>query len=302
MMIYPPYLKLGNTIGIVCPSGYMPIQRVQKAIEIIKQWGFEVKLGKTAGHQHHYFSGTDAERLQDVQSMLDDPSIDAILCGRGGYGLSKIIDAIDFSSFIKNSKWIVGFSDITLLQAHLYTQYHISTIHGAMAGAFEDYGVESATIQSLYNVLMGKKMHYTSSPHPFNKNGIATGNLVGGNLTMLAHSIGTASDIEYNNCILCIEDVGEYIYNIDRMMVQLKRSGKLKRLQGLIVGGFTDMKDTTIPFGCSVYEAIQHIISDFDFPVCFDFPISHSEQNVAFKYGALCTLEVNSSKVFLKEL
>lgn len=301
-MKYPPYLKSGNTIGIVCPSGYMPLERLHKAVEILEQWGFQVKLGKTVGHQYHYFSGTDEERLQDLQKMMDDRSVHAILCGRGGYGLSRIIDGIDFSAFMQYPKWIIGFSDITILHVHLYTNYKISSIHGSMAGAFADYGIENESIQSLYNVLIGKKLNYTIAAHPLNRIGVAEGKLIGGNLSLLTNIIATPSDMDYSDCILYIEDVGEYIYHIDRMMVHLKRSGKLNCLKALIVGGFTDMKDTAIPFGSSVYEVIKDAVKDFNFPICFDFPVSHEECNVALKYGVNCKLNVNTEKIILQEL
>ncbi len=301
-MIYPPYLSKGNTVGIVCPSGYLPVERVQKSVEILEQWGFRVKMGKTVGHKYHYFSGTDEERLADLQAMLDDPSIHAILCGRGGYGLSGIIDRINFSSFVQTSKWIIGFSDITVLHTHIYNQYKISTIHGAMAGAFADYGLKSDSIQSLQNILLGNKMSYTIHTHTSNRLGTAVGPLIGGNLSLLVHVIGTPSDMDYKDCILFIEDVGEYMYNIDRMLMQLKRNKKFNAIKGLIVGGFTDMKNTITPFGSTIYELIKMVVNEFDFPICFDFPVSHGEHNVALKYGTLCHLEVANNSIILKEL
>lgn len=300
-MIYPPYLKAGDTIGIVCPSGYMPKERVNKAVETLNEWGFQVRLGKTVGHQYHYFSGTDDERLQDLQRMIDDSSIHAILCGRGGYGFTRIIDQIDFSAFIKNPKWIIGFSDITILHAHLLTQYNISSIHGPMAGAFTDYGSEHLSIQSLHKVLLGEKINYTVDAHILNKTGKIEGKLIGGNLSLLAHLIGTKSDLIYKDAILFIEDIGEYLYHIDRMLWQLKRSNKLSQIKALIVGGFTEMKDTIIPFGKSVYEIIDDVIKEFDFPVCFNFPVSHSEYNMALKYGSFYSLHITNNNVSLIE-
>ncbi len=301
-MIYPPYLSKGSTVGIVCPSGYLPVERVQKSVEILEQWGFLVKMGKTVGYKYHYFSGTDEERLADLQAMLDDPSIHAILCGRGGYGLSRIIDCINFSLFVQTPKWIIGFSDITVLHTHIYNQYKISTIHAAMAGAFADYGLKNASIQSLQNILLGNKMSYTINTHTSNRLGTAVGPLIGGNLSLLVHVIGTPSDMDYKDCILFIEDVGEYMYNIDRMLVQLKRNKKFNAIKGLIVGGFTDMKDTITPFGSTIYELIKMVVNEFDFPICFDFPVSHGEHNIALKYGTLCHLEIVNNSVLLKEL
>lgn len=301
-MICPPYLKPENTIGIVCPSGFMPKERTNKAIETLQQWGFQVKLGKTIGQQYHYFSGTDEERLADLQNMLDDPSIHAILFGRGGYGLTRIIDQINFSTFVKQPKWLIGFSDITILHTHLLRQYNISSIHGPMAGTFMDYGVDNLSIQSLHKIILGEKMDYSVSTHPLNRTGKAEGKLIGGNLSLLTHLIGTKSDLPYKDAILFIEDVGEYIYHIDRMFRQLKRSEKLQQLNGLIVGGFTEMKDTNISFGKSVYDIIDEIVKEYPFPVCFNFPVSHGAENVALKYGMNCKLNVDTEKVILQEL
>lgn len=301
-MTQPPYLKPGDTIAITCPAGYMPRENAAACIETLQSWGYKVHIGNTlGGGSTNYFSGTDDQRLAEFQQLLDDRSVDAILCGRGGYGLSRIIDRIDFSRFIKNPKWIIGFSDVTVLHSHIWSNYKIATLHAPMAGAFNNEPSNNVYIQSMRQILTGTPTAYTCPTHPFNRTGKATGRLIGGNLSLLAHLAGTASDIKIGGKILFLEDVGEYLYNVDRMLYQLKRSGKLDRLAGLVIGGFTDMKDTTRPFGASVDELIRDIIQEYDYPVCFGFPISHGKENYALKIGVKHTLEVTNNKILLME-
>lgn len=303
MIKTPPYLKKGDTIGIICPAGYMAMDRVTECIRVLREeWGYEVKVGKTVGSDSiNYFSGTDDDRLEDFQQMLDDDGIQAILCARGGYGMGRIIDRLDFKKFKRYPKWIVGFSDITILHAHLYSNYYISSLHGPMAGAFNDGGSATRYVQSLKAALDGKWARYTCEPHDFNRPGEAIGELVGGNLALLVNVIGTGSDFKTKGRILFVEDIGEYLYSVDRMFYQLKRSGKLSRLAGLVVGGFTEMKDTDRPFGKTVYEIIRDVVSDYDYPVCFNFPVSHGRENFALKIGAGYKLKVGKSKVLLEE-
>lgn len=302
MIKTPPYLQKGDTIGIVCPAGYMAAEKVQTCINTLQEWGYQVKIGNTVGgNSTTYFSGTDEERLADFQQMLDDDEVKAVLCGRGGYGMGRIIDNIDFKKFKKQPKWVIGYSDITVLHSHLYSNYYISSLHSPMAGAFNEEGYKNEFVLSLKNALEGKKIKYSCAPHDFNKKGEAVGELIGGNLALLAHLVGTDSDIKTRGRILFIEDVGEYSYNVDRMLHQLKRSGKFSKLAGLIIGGFTDMKDTERPFGKTVYEIIQELIKEYDYPVCFDFPVSHSDRNYALKIGVGYKLKVSKSKVSLEE-
>lgn len=302
MIKIPPYLKKGDTIGIVCPAGFMPASKAQTCIETLQQWGFNVKVGKTLGNQFHYFSGTDEERLTDLQQMLDDTEVHAILCGRGGYGLSRIIDKIDFTKFKRNPKWIIGYSDVTILHAHLYNKLKVASIHSPMASAFNDGGANNEFVQSLKKAITEKKANYKYTTHILNRKGIAEGELIGGNLSLVCHLIGSVSDVDTKNKILFLEDVGEYIYNIDRLFMQLKRAGKLDNLKGLIIGGFTEMKDTTIPFGQHVYELIKDKVAEYNYPVCFDFPVSHSDRNYALKVGVKHILNVNKTKVGLSEV
>ena len=301
MIKIPPYLKKGDTIGITCPAGYMPADKAQTCIKILQSWGFDVMVGKTLGsNSANYFSGTDEERRDELQAMLDDENINAILFGRGGYGMGRIIDGLDFTQFKKKPKWVIGFSDITVLHAHLYSKIKVASLHAPMAAAFNEG--ENEFIQSLHNAIKGKKAKYSCAAQPFNKLGNATAELVGGNLSLLANITGTPSDINTKNKILFLEDIGEQIYNIDRMLYQLKRSGKLASLAGLVVGGFTEMKDTERPFGKTVYEVIKEIVAEYDYPVCFGFPVSHGKENLALKIGVQYTLKVGKKNVQLAEL
>jgi muramoyltetrapeptide carboxypeptidase len=298
----PPYLEKGDTIGIVCPAGYMAAEKVQTCISTLKEWGYAVKLGKTiGGDSSTYFSGTDEERLADFQQMLDDDEVKAVLCGRGGYGTGRIINKISFKKFRKRPKWIIGYSDITVIHSHLYSNFDISSLHAPMAGAFNGEGYKNEFVLSLKNALEGQAANYSCAVHEFNRNGKGSGELVGGNLALLAHLTGTGSDIETKGRILFIEDVGEYSYNIDRMLYQLKRSGKLYKLAGLVVGGFTDMKDTERPFGKTVHEIIRDIVASYDYPVCFDFPVSHTDRNYALKIGVKYRLKVSKKGARLEE-
>jgi muramoyltetrapeptide carboxypeptidase len=302
MVRIPPALTKGDTIGIVCPAGFMPLEKTAKCVATLQNWGFQVKMGRTPGHQFHYFSGTDEERRADLQQMLDDDSVQAILCGRGGYGMSRIIDGLNWDRFTQHPKWIIGYSDITLLHAHLYATRQIASLHSPMAGAFNDStGDDDVYLQSIRLAITGQPTQYSCATHPFNRAGTATGSLTGGNLSLLAHLVGSASDYSTKGHLLFVEDIGEYIYNIDRMWLQLKRSGKLDQLAGLIVGSFTDTKDTTIPFGREVYDIIWEQVKEYNYPVCFSFPVGHVHENYALKSGVIHTLTVNASGVSLTE-
>ncbi len=298
----PPYLQQGDSIGIICPSGHMPFVKAQRCIDILQQWGFKVETGKTLGNQFNYFSGTDEERLKDLQSMLDAENIKAIFCARGGYGLSRIIDKINFEKFIQQPKWIIGYSDITLLHAHIYSNFNIAGLHAPMAAAFNEIEESEDYINSIYYGLTGIHQVYAISSYNLNRTGVCDGELVGGNLALLAHIIGSRSDISTKNKILFIEDIGEYKYNTDRMMMQLKRAGKLDELAGLIVGKFTEMKDTTIPFGQDIYEIIFDKVKEYSYPVCFDFPVGHIKENYAMKIGCNYTFTVAREEIILEEI
>jgi len=299
----PSSLKRGSVIAITCPSGFMATDKVQSCVRTLSDWGYKVKVGnRVGGGSENYFSGTDEERLNELQEMLDDKSIDAILFGRGGYGLSRIIDKISFKKFSRRPKWLIGFSDITILQMHIYRNYQISTMHAPMAAAFNDGEHSNEYIRSLHEALEGNKSSYACASHRYNRLGSATGRLIGGNLAMLAHACGTSSDFNSKNCILFLEDMGEYLYNADRMLYQLKRSGKFDKITGLIIGGFTDMKDTQRPFGKQIDEIISDVVAEYDFPVCYNFPVSHSRENVALKIGMKYNLLVKKDESLLVEI
>lgn len=302
MITTPPYLKRDDTIGLVCPAGYMALEKAHTCIETLKDWGYNVKIGTTlGGNSENYFSGTDEERLNDLQQMLDDEEVKAILCARGGYGTTHIIDKINFKKFEENPKWIIGFSDVTVLHSHLYSNYYISSLHAPMASAFNDGEANNEYVLSLKNALEGKKIKYQSPVNEFNQKGEGIGELVGGNLSLLTHLIGTDSDCKTKGRILFLEDTGEYLYNIDRMIYQLKRSKKLSKLAGLIIGGFTENKDTERPFGKTAYEIIHDFVKEYDYPVCFGFPVSHGKENYALKVGVGYKLKVTKNKVILEE-
>lgn len=301
-VIFPPYLKKGDCIGIICPAGYMPAEKVNECVRVLtEEWGYKVRLGNTVGSQFYYFSGTDEERCADLQAMMDDAEVRAILCGRGGYGTGRIIDALNFRAFRRSPKWVIGFSDITILHSHLLSRYHTASLHAPMANAFNNGGWENEFVGSLRDALRGKSASYKVAPHELNIKGKATGILVGGNLSLISHLTGTGSDVDMHGKILFLEDVGEYLYNIDRMMYQLKRSGRLKSLAGLVLGGFTDCKDTEIPFGKKIDEILHDIVKDANYPVCFHFPVSHERENFALKVGGTYTLTVTKQRVTLTE-
>lgn len=293
-MIIPPSIKPGDSIGIVCPAGFMPAEKAKRCILTFKKWGYNVVEGKTLGGQSkNYFSGTDEERLLDFQQMLDNEDIKAIICGRGGYGTTRILDRIDWNAFQKNPKWIVGFSDLTILHGFMHQQLQIASIHGPMAGAFNhDDAINKYTL-SLKDTLEGRSAKYIAQPHHFDAFGSVKGQLVGGNLCMMAHTLGSNAAYQTDGKILFLEDVGEQLYNIDRMMLQLKRAGTFNKLKGLVIGGFTDNRDTDRPFGKSAYNIIKEHIDEYSYPKCFGFPVSHEKENVAVIVGDEYNLTVN---------
>jgi len=299
----PSSLKKGDTIAITCPAGYMAAERAAQCIATLQQWGYEVMVGKTLGsNSDNYFSGTDSERMEELQAMLDDKSIKAILFARGGYGMGRIIDGLRFTKFKKHPKWLIGFSDITVMHCQLYGQHQIASIHAQMAAAFNDGGHQSESIISLKKMLEGKSTIVRALPHPYNRKGKTTGKLVGGNLTLFTNMLGTSSEIDTKNCILFLEDLDEQLYAIDRLLWQLKRSGKLKNLAGVVLGGFTDMKDTERPFGRNIQELLQDVFLDYSYPVCYEFPVSHTAENMALKVGATYHLNINNSGAKLAEV
>ena len=302
-IIQPPALKKGSRIGITCPAGFMPRATADTCIQTLQQWGYDVWVGKTVGSDStNYFSGSDEVRLTEMQAMLDAPELNAILCGRGGYGSSRIIDQIDFKAFKKNPKWLIGFSDITVFHAHLSKVVGVASLHASMASAFRNTAAEM-DIQTLHQALRGKATHYNLEAHAANQSGEATGPLIGGNLAILAHLIGTKSFPKLDGAILFLEDVGEQLYNIDRMFVQLHRAGVFNKISGLILGGFTDCQDTTRPFGENIQQLLQRQVTGLSIPIAFDFPVSHGTPNYCLKHGVVHQLQIKRNKtVSLREV
>lgn len=289
-----PYLKKGDKIAITCPAKKLP-KPMDDAFALLKSWGLEVAIGDTVNASYHQFAGDDELRAKDLQRFIEDDSIKAIIAARGGYGTVRIIDKIDFSRFATNPKWIVGFSDITVLHAHLFANYQAQTIHGQMPVNIPD--ASQYSLDTLRKALFGEKLNYHFNPHGLNRNGEATGVVIGGNLSLLVAILGSVSDYNYDGKILFIEDVGEYLYSIDRMIRALDRAGKLKNLAGLMVGGFTDLKDNDIPFGQTVPEIITEVVKGYNYPVCFDFPAGHIPDNQSLIFGKKLNLSVNDKHV-----
>lgn len=299
MIKQPPYLKKGDKIAIVCPAKKLP-KPIDKGIEILQSWGLEVVLGKTVSSSHHQFSGTDELRAQDIQQFLDDPSIKAIIAGRGGYGTIRIIDELDFTIFNESPKWLVGFSDITILLSHALAKLNTQSIHGQMPYTFEDSTPEA--LESLRKALFGENDTYTYQSDVKGRDGLIEGELVGGNLTLLLAVEGSVSEMDYKDKILFIEDVGEHEYSIDRMMRTLKRKGKLAKLKGLVVGAFNEIGEESIFFGQTPEEVIWELVKEYNYPVCFNFPSGHIADNRAMVLGKSVSLSVENKNIELKYL
>ncbi|MEY2916354.1 MAG: hypothetical protein RIS73_68 [Bacteroidota bacterium] len=305
----PPYLKKGDSIGITCPAGFITMEDIQPAVTKMEEWGYVIKLGNTVGKKDFTFGGTDEERLEDMQQMLDDKSIKAIMCARGGYGAVRIIDKLDFKKFTLFPKWIIGFSDITVMHSHLNKNFNVASIHSKMCNSFpKDWSkaepVQIETIESIQKCLAGEKMMYTGVLNEKNKLGKAEGILIGGNLKTLETLAGSKSDINTDNKILFVEDTGEYLYSIDRMFWNLKRSGKLHKLRALLIGGFKikPAEDPADEFGATLYEIVLEKVKEYNYPVCFDFPVGHQKNNFALKCGIKHKLIVTTSEISLTEI
>lgn len=260
------------------------------AVALLKSWGLRVVLGETVTASYHQFAGDDNLRARDMQRFIDDNEVKAIFAARGGYGTIRIIDDINFNNLKQTPKWIIGFSDITVIHAHVQNNLRLQSIHGQMPINIPDASAQS--LQSLKKALFGEELNYSFTTTSQNKPGIATGELTGGNLMMLISVLGSTSDVNWEGKIIFIEEVSEYLYSIDRMIHALKRAGKLKNLAGLIVGGFTDVKDNDIPFGFTLSEIILNAVKDYSYPVCFDFPGGHVPNNNALILGKTATLTV----------
>ena len=282
-------------IRIVSPAKSIAQSKIDFAVEFLESNGHIVEVSRHAAGEHHYFSGSDEERLSDFQRALDDPSLDAILCSRGGYGSVRIIDSLNFEGFKQHPKLILGYSDVTVFHNHVTAHYNLPTVHSTAPLNFEENSAES--LQSLLNVLEGKPNKYNIETSSLNRLGEVKAEVIGGNLAILYSLIGTNSDINYDGKMLFIEDIGEAIYSIDRMFWTLKKTDRLENLAGLIVGGMTSMKDSEVPFGKTVEQVIADAVQEYPFPVCFNFPAGHISDNRAIILGQEAQLIVENSGV-----
>jgi muramoyltetrapeptide carboxypeptidase len=276
-MISPPNLQKGDKVAIICMAGKTNLSTIQAAIDILEKWGLQVIVGETVGAVDGVFGGDDNLRKSELQKCLNDPEIKAIFSARGGYGSTRFLDEISWTKFKKKPKWVIGFSDITAVITQI-NNIGIEAIHGPMPKMFGNKGSEKS-LKFLRKTLFGEESEYKIKPNKNNRMGQVSGEIVGGNLCILAHTIGSKSEINTKNRILFIEDISEFYYNIDRMIVQLKRAGKFKNLKGLIVGHFTDCKDSDNPFDKTVEEIVLDQTKEFDFPIAFGFPAGHENEN-----------------------
>ncbi|MFA9391436.1 MAG: LD-carboxypeptidase [Prolixibacteraceae bacterium] len=300
MMKIPPYLKKGDLIGIVSSASKIDQLIVEPAVELLRSLGFRVELGQHIFAQHHQFAGSDEERAADLQYMVDHKQMKAIVFSRGGYGTLRTLQSIDWKLFQQKPKWLIGFSDVTVLHSQL-NQLKIASIHGVMPRYFYEENKATESFNTLLNVLKGKVVEYHIEPSTYNKAGHVSGEVIGGNLSILYSLRGTSMDIDTKGKILFIEDLSEYLYHLDRMMMNLKIGQKLERLRGLIVGGFSGMKDNGTPYGKTVEEIILDAVADYNYPVVFDFPAGHQANNFAIKLGCHATMTVDSHQVIFQQ-
>ena len=293
----PPYLKSGDKIAIVAPARKISMEELKPAANVLNSWGYECVFGDNLFKELNQYSGTDEERTSDFQKALDNDNIKAILCARGGYGVLRIIDKLDFTKFITNPKWIIGYSDVTVFHSHINKNFAIETLHATMPINFPKDGTLNQSLITLHKALKGDPLSYEIKKHGLNRKGVASGELCGGNLSILYALSASVSDIDTKGKILFIEDLDEYLYHIDRMILSLKRSGKLNNLAGLVVGGMSEMRDNTIPFGKTAEEIIAEAIAEYDYPVCFNFPAGHIQENYALIVGRKVHLSVGDTVV-----
>lgn len=305
--VIPPYLKKGDLIGITSPAGYITHEEILPSVRLMESWGYRVRLGKTIGQRDATFGGTGAERLADMQQLLNDREVKAIMCARGGYGSVTIVDGLRWNLFREHPKWIIGFSDITVLHSHIQRNLGIASVHSKMCNSFPDVWekadpIQKETIESIRRALAGEPMRYSWAANPQNRNGKVTGILTGGNLRTLETLAGSASDIKTHKRILFVEDTGEYLYSIDRMFWNLARTGKLEHLAGLIIGGFkVKQDDPGEEFGKNLQAIVLEKVKRYSYPVCFDFPVGHQRDNFALKCGVQHTLHVETGACTLTD-
>jgi len=291
-----PYLKQNDKVAVVATARKISAEELAFAIATIKAWGLQPVLGKNIFAIENQFAGSDKQRAEDLQWAINDDEIKAVIIARGGYGTVRLVDAVDFTKLKSNPKPIIGYSDVTVLHSHIHTYIGIPTLHATMPINFDK---NAEAVETLRKCLFGESVSYQFGSNPLNKNGEVTGVLVGGNLSLLYALSGTASDIDTKDKILFLEDLDEYLYHIDRMMLNLKRSGKLANLKALVIGGFTDMKDNTVPFGKKAEEIILDAVKEYDFPVCFNFPAGHVDRNLALCFGREISLKISKTNCLL---
>ena len=298
--IIPPYLQPGDEVAILSPASFPPTENWKQGVEVLESWGLRVRMAPNYLSRHFGLGGTDAERLSDLQQMIDDPSIKAIFPIRGGYGVSRLLDSLDFTGFVSSPKWVVGFSDITALLCELDSIGYAS-IHGPMPHNFCQKGGESA-LQNLYTALFEGVVSVAAPSHPLNRLGEASAEIIGGNLSLLAHLVGSQTFASTDGKILFIEEIGERLYHVDRMLVQLKRAGLFQNLAGLLIGGFTDCNEASLTIGKSAYELVAEHTSGTSFPIAFDFPAGHIPNNQPLIFGVKSKLLVNSAGIQLTDI
>lgn len=289
-MTEPGFLRRGDKVTIIATAKNFDSKILAAAVKVLRGWGMEVIEGKHLYKKYHQFAGTDQQRLEDLQWALDTKEIKAVFCARGGYGTARIIDEVDWKKFVKSPKWIIGFSDVTTLHAQIQKN-EVKSIHGPMPIQFGAKEYESS-LKKLQQLLFGQPLQYKINFNSLNKIGEAKGELTGGNLSIICSLMGTASEIKTKKRILFLEEVGENLYRVDRMIGQLKRAGMLKSLSGLMIGHFTDMEDNTVKFGKNAYEIISDAVKEYDYPVCFGFPAGHQADNFPLVLGSEIRLSV----------
>ncbi len=296
-MIIPPFLKAGDTVALVCTARKFFPEDAKPAIDLLESWGLNVKLGTTIGLDNFQLGGTDSERAADFQAQLDDENVKAIWCARGGYGTVRIIDSLDFTNFKQHPKWIMGFSDVTVLHSQLNVE-RVATLHSIMP--FTVPTAPDEVKETLRKALFGESISYSIPSKNYDVKGTASGELVGGNISILYSLLGSKSSIETKDKILFIEDLDEYLYHIDRMMYNLKRNGYFEHVKGIIVGSMTDMHDNEIPFGQNAIQIITAITKEYNIPIAFDFPAGHQSDNRTLILGQQVDFEVNEKEIKLQ--
>lgn len=298
MMKFPQNLVSGDTLAIISTARKIDVAQIETIEQLLNDWGFRVKWGNSIRREYHQFCGTDEERARDLQEAINDEEVKGILCFRGGYGTIRVLDKVDFSNLIQHPKWIVGYSDVTALHG-LLNNLGLASVHGTMPVNFATNSEEA--LISLNNVLLGKSNEYHFAGHELNRIGDARGELIGGNLSMIYSIAATPYDYNFEGKILFIEDLDEYLYHIDRMMQNLKHRGVLSKLSGLMVGGMTSMNDNTIPFGFNAEEIISQAVADYNYPLCFNFPAGHIDDNRALVIGKECVVSISGQEVVFKQ-